>query len=122
MSRLVFLRLLVVVAASLIALGLFWNRLFPVTSYWTEEQAKEYRDAFYTAHAMQDAIKDGKLAADSEQLQAARDRYLQIQRDLNTARIASSRNGNVTFAVGVLALLSAIALRQFWSQAASRAK
>jgi hypothetical protein len=115
MTRQVVSYILGALAFGLIALGLFWNSLFPPASYWSPQQARQYQDAFYAAHAAQDAVDHGKLVHDGAELQAARERYELIQAELNEARLARGRSGKLLVVGGLILLLATVVLRHFWA-------
>ena len=115
MTRNVVSYILGALAIGLIGLGLLWNSLFPPASYWSPQQAQQYQDAFYAAHAAQDAVDHGKLTHDGAELQAAREQFDTILGQLNEARIARGRSGKLLVVGGLIMLLSAVVLRHFWA-------
>lgn len=101
-------------ALGLIALGLAWHSIFPTTSYWTPQQALEYRDAFRAAHGEQDAASHSGSAVDAEAVKAARERYALLQDQLAAAQKSRERTSNSLVVVGLLLLLGTFAANGLW--------
>jgi hypothetical protein len=107
--------LLAAAALGLILLGMAWNSLFPPSSYWSEEKALEYRDAFRAAHAAQDAASHGAHTGDDAQVLKTRANYERIQDELNQAQTARGRTGFSLVLVGLLLFLASLGTRRAWS-------
>jgi hypothetical protein len=110
--------ILAAISIGMILLGLAWNSVFPPDSYWSQEKALEYRDAFRAAHAAQDASSHDKQAAIEAQLKASWKHYEELQAELSEAQKARSRGGKAIVVVGLILLLAAIISRRYWPASA----
>jgi hypothetical protein len=114
MLRRIVLVSMVAAAVATIVSGVAWETLRPPESYWSAQQAHEYRDAFRAMHAAQDAVESNKETEKAAELVAAHKRYDQIRADLERAQSARRRSGRFVTIAGLAVLLSAFALWHFW--------
>jgi hypothetical protein len=106
MKRPVLVLSLLLVGLCLIVLGLAWDHLVPSSAYWSPEQAQELTDAQLDMHSKS---HDHSPAAE-QKMATARQRYVQISQQLESARGSQKRLATVFLAGGVLLLLAGIVL------------
>ena len=109
---------LVAVGLAAIVVGLLWGKIVPDTSYWSEDDAKAYAEAYDTAHAASSAGSHSHThssAGESEgqvDLATARKRVDEWEQRLNRAKSVKGYLGKVIASVGaVVALVGVILLR-----------
>jgi hypothetical protein len=120
MTRRVLVPVIVAAGVVLILVGLGWKWLFPPKSYWSQEQARQYLDAYTKLHAMQDgqehgpakgtsketskaaskAAPDAASNKDTASLAEVRQRYESLKSQLERARTARDRTGIYLAAAG----------------------
>jgi hypothetical protein len=87
----------------LIVCGLFWRTATTQESFWTEEQAREYKAASDALHAHGET--GGAAPAEAGELNpevaAARERFAQIQAELEEAQFARDKVGPLLVQIGL---------------------
>jgi len=94
---------LILVGICLLLLGTAWNQVVPSSAYWTTEKAEEFSAAQTELHAHLD---DG--ANHEQQNSAARDRFIKIRDELESAHGTRSRIKTAITIFGAGFLLLAI--------------
>jgi hypothetical protein len=106
MNRRVLVFSLLVAGLCLVGLGFAWNQLVPSSVYWSPEQAEEYTAAQIEMHT-----KSHEHSADrAQEMAAARERFVKISQELESARGSQKRFGMLFMVAGVSLLLAGIAL------------
>jgi hypothetical protein len=106
MKRSILVPSLIVLGFGLVLLGLAWKHLVPSSAYWSPEQAQEYSAAQADMHT-----KSHQHGADAERdMDAARERFKNISRQLDRARGSQSRAGMVFVVAGIALVLAGIAV------------
>ena len=100
MTRRILLPVILAAGVGLILLGLGWKQLYPPTSYWSEQQAQQYMDAFTKLHELQDSDEHGASNQDKVALAAAKENYEKLENQLEYARKAHDRTGSYLAAAG----------------------
>lgn len=109
----------VLVAAGLIAvvLGLTWNRVLPKEVYWSEEQAREFNEAYDAAHSLTSHPPHGPGESHthdhshgSDDLEAARQRLLAAEERLNRAKTMHTYTGRIVSIIGAVLAAAGLAL------------
>jgi hypothetical protein len=94
------------VGLCLIGLGLAWDRIVPSSAYWGHEQATALTAAQTEMHT-----KSHQHGAGAEQeMAAARERFIKMSQQLESARGAQKRTGTILLVVGISLILAGIAL------------
>jgi hypothetical protein len=94
----------------LLILGSQWNRVRPVSAYWTEEQADEYSKAQVELHSLSHEHSTSDPHAPSPAFNAAKERFAKISGDLAHAQKVQNRTGTIFVAAGLISISSAIVL------------
>ncbi len=120
MNRKILVPLFLLVGLLLLLLGWAWARITPTAALWNDEQAQEYTDAALALHGAAHSHEEGEkhdhgqeaaLAAEQEQrLDAARERFANIQGDLEAARNNRNLIAEVLQTLGIAAVLSGVLL------------
>jgi hypothetical protein len=96
-----------VAGVGLIFLGLAWQQLYPPTSYWGSEKAKQLEVAAAEAHNLQHVAEDGGSNG-AKSFAEAKARYDKLQSELEYARKAHDRTGSYLAAVGASLVFAGI--------------
>jgi hypothetical protein len=102
---------LILLGLCLSALGVSWNRVSSPSDYWTQQQADEFTEAQTELHARWHS--HGDKAEQQQEFAAARDRFIKIRDELESARNVRSRTGKMFIWTGVAALLIGIGAHLF---------
>ncbi|MCO6045974.1 hypothetical protein NG895_18905 [Aeoliella sp. ICT_H6.2] len=102
----------------MVVCGIAWQQIVPDSVYWSEEDAREFTEASDAVHHArsgpdhdhQHSHGEGEPAADSPELEAAKQRLRKLQGELETAQLARQYSGKVVSIVGVAILLTGAAL------------
>jgi hypothetical protein len=90
----------------LAGLGLAWERVVPSSAYWGPEQANALSAAQIEMHT-----RSHQHGADAEkEMASARERYVKISQELESARGSQKRIGTIIMVAGIALLLTGIAL------------
>ena len=114
MTRQVLLPTMGAIGVVLFLLGVSWTWLHPPESYWSEEQAKAFVDAFHAVHAAEDSVDHGPNDPGAAAFLAARHRYDRIKSELDEARTARGRSSRYLTATGLILMLATIGVWHFW--------
>jgi hypothetical protein len=117
MSRQAAMFALAVVATVLVAAGFSWKWLHPPESYWSEEKAQSYVDAFTAVHAAEDGLLHEPSDSGAAAYRAALLRYDTLQNELDQARSARDRTGTYFVLAGLAFLVAAYGLWRFYAEA-----
>ncbi len=101
---------LILIGIVFIAIGSQWNRLRPAEAYWSAEQAAEYTKAHAEMHSLAHNHGNGHDETQSQEFAAAKDRFNKINEQLERARSSRIRTGTILTAIGLVSLLSGVAL------------
>jgi hypothetical protein len=102
---------MVVGGAVLLVLGVNWERIRPPESYWSQDKAEQYVQAFSDVHAAQDHVEHGNNDPGDGDLDAARERYLTLRQELDRARSTRATTGKALAVMGLVTLLLALLVR-----------
>jgi hypothetical protein len=92
----------------LLILGAAWNQVVPSSAYWTPEKAEEFSAAQTDLHSHLDHSANHEHA-----YSAAKDRFIKIRDELESARGTRSRIKTIITSVGVTLLALAVLIH--WS-------
>jgi hypothetical protein len=108
MKRQLIVPALIVVGLSLLLLGLQWSRIVPTNAYWSADQGAEFMAAQADLHSKID--KHGDQRIHQRDLEAAKERFLKINSQLESARRSQGYAGTALKALGLLAVICGIGL------------
>ena len=100
MLRRLLMPALLISGVAFIFLGLSWKKLYPPSSYWTQEQAKQYELAANAVHDLQHAAEEGASKADIASFAEAQRNFAELKKRLENARTAHDRTGQYLAAAG----------------------
>ena len=89
---------LILFGLCVLALGASWNRVTPTSAYWSDEQAEEFTKAQTELHAK---WHTHDVEHKEEDFAAAKDRFIKVRDELESARNSHGRTGKILLIAGV---------------------
>jgi len=106
MKRQLFVAVPVVIGLLLVVLGFQWSNVVPSSAYWTKEQAAELMEAQADLHSKID--KRTNSSSHQQSLEAAKDRFVKIQTQLDNARKSRGTTGWLLKILGILSVSAGV--------------
>ena len=108
MKRQLTVAALILVGLVLLLLGFQWTNVVPTGAYWSAEQGTEFMAAQADLHAKID--RHSEKMVHQRDLEAAKDRFVKINSQLESARGSQGFTANILKAVGIFTVACGIGL------------